>query len=90
MNMKTIVGIWVLVLLGLDHAARADEPNTLSDAEKDAGWRLLFDGRTTAGWRGWRMKEMPKGWKVVDGVLTRVSGGAGGKGAGGGRHRHGR
>jgi hypothetical protein len=59
-------------------------PNTLTDDEKKAGFKLLFDGKTTDGWRGYKMKEMPPGWKVIDGVLTRVSGGAGGKGAGGG------
>jgi hypothetical protein len=58
--------------------------NTLTDAEKKAGFKLLFDGRTTDGWRGYKMKQMPPGWKVIDGVLTRVAGGAGGKGAGGG------
>jgi hypothetical protein len=62
----------------------ADPANSLSDEEKKAGWKLLFDGKTTAGWRGYNMKEMPKGWKVIDGALIRVSGGAGGKGAGGG------
>jgi hypothetical protein len=30
------------------------------------------------------MDKMPPGWKVIDGALVRVSGGAGGKGAGGG------
>jgi hypothetical protein len=35
-------------------------------------WRSLFDGRTTAGWRGFRMPGMPEGWRVVDGALTRV------------------
>jgi hypothetical protein len=60
------------------------EPNTLTKAEKKAGWRLLFDGKTTEGWRGYRMKTLPPGWKVVDGVLARVVGGKGGKGAGGG------
>jgi predicted amidohydrolase len=59
-------------------------PNTLTSAEKQAGWKLLFDGQTTNGWRGYNQKEMPPGWKVIDGVLTRVSGGEGGKGAGGG------
>jgi len=27
-------------------------PNTLTPAEKAAGWHLLFNGRTLAGWRG--------------------------------------
>src|SRR5258708_4484298 len=32
----------------------------------------LFDGRTTAGWRGYRKDSLPAGWQVVDGALTRV------------------
>ncbi len=36
------------------------------------GWRSLFDGRTTAGWRGFRMTAMPSGWTVVDGALSRT------------------
>ncbi len=60
------------------------EPNTLTEEEKKAGWKLLFDGKTTEGWRGYKMDKLPPGWKVEDGVLARVAGGAGGKGAGGG------
>jgi hypothetical protein len=62
----------------------AGEPNTLTDEEKKSGWKLLFDGKTTQGWRGYKMKEMPPGWTVKEGALVRVQGGAGGKGAGGG------
>ena len=47
--------------------------NTLTAAEKADGWRLLFDGQTTAGWRGYRKDTCPPGWKVVDGALTRVA-----------------
>jgi len=47
--------------------------NTLTPAERATGWRLLFDGRTAAGWRGWKMDSMPSGWQAVDGALTRVS-----------------
>jgi hypothetical protein len=47
-------------------------PNTLTAAERSGGWRLLFDGRTTDGWRGFKKTGMPSGWKVVDGALTRV------------------
>ena len=47
--------------------------NTLTQAEQAAGWRLLFDGRTTDGWRGYGMDSMPAGWEVVDDALTRVA-----------------
>ena len=66
--------------------APKDQPasNTLTDAEKKDGWKLLFDGKTTTGWRGYKMKEMPPGWSVENGAMCRLKGGAGGKGAGGG------
>lgn len=50
-------------------------PNTLSVAEREAGWELLFDGSTTTGWRGYQMDSMPRGWEVVEGALTRTTGG---------------
>lgn len=52
----------------------ATEPlNTLTSEERAAGWRLLFDGKTTEGWRGYKMDSMPHGWQAVDGELTRVA-----------------
>jgi hypothetical protein len=45
-------------------------PNTLTAAEKAAGWKLLFDGKSTAGWRGFKQAQIGPGWKVVDGVLS--------------------
>ena|SRR2546423_160643 len=57
----------------------AGESNHLSDMEKQSGWRLLFDGRTTKGWRGYKHTAMPaKGWKVEAGILTKVGGEHGG------------
>ncbi len=50
-------------------------PNTLTSAERVAGWRLLFDGQSTSGWRGFRQASMPEGWKVIDGALTRDTAG---------------
>lgn len=50
-------------------------PNSLTAPEKEAGWKLLFDGRTTNGWRGFKQESMPDGWQVQDGTLARVSGG---------------
>ena len=53
-------------------------PNTLSAAEKAAGWRLLWDGKTSDGWRGARSQEFPKGgWTIKDGeLIVHESGGA--------------
>ena len=45
-------------------------PNTLTEAERREGWRLLFDGTTTNGWRGYRSNTVPAGWQVLDGALT--------------------
>ena len=35
------------------------EPNTLPADEKDQGWELLFDGKTSNGWRRYRQKDFP-------------------------------
>jgi hypothetical protein len=48
----------------------APPTNRLTAAEKKAGWRLLFDGKTTRGWRGFKQTSFPTGgWQVVDGTL---------------------
>ena len=48
----------------------ADTPNTLTNEERADGWKLLFDGTTTAGWRGYKKDAAPEGWQVVDGAIT--------------------
>ena len=48
-----------------------DTPNTLTDKEKRDGWQLLFDGKTTTGWRGAYAETFPdKGWAVENEMLT--------------------
>lgn len=44
--------------------------NVLTEAEAAEGWRLLFDGRTTTGWRGFRRESLSGAWSVVDGTLS--------------------
>ncbi len=57
----------------------AGEPNTLTDEEKAAGWKLLFDGTTPKGWFAMGKTDFPaKGWTVVDGTLRHTKAGGGG------------
>ncbi|MSR46865.1 MAG: DUF1080 domain-containing protein [Planctomycetes bacterium] len=58
--------------------------NTLTNAERAAGWRLLFDGTTPAGWRSARGPAFPeRGWAIANGLLQ-VARSSSGESAGGG------
>lgn len=50
--------------------AAAAAPNTLTAAEKSAGWKLLFDGKSLDGWRSYKSDQVGAGWKVQDGTLV--------------------
>lgn len=53
--------------------ARSDQgtaPNRLTEEERAAGWRLLFDGETLSGWRGFRREDPPGSWSAVGGTLA--------------------
>ena len=58
--------------------------NTLTAEEKAAGWRLLWDGKTTTGWRSAKAEKFPaKGWKIKAGVLSVLASGGAESAAGG-------
>jgi len=69
---RLILGVLFTVAAAAALTAATDQ-NTLTAAEKKDGWKLLFDGKTTTGWRGWKQQSAPDGWKAVDGALARVA-----------------
>ena len=60
----TVVFAMVTIL-----AAHAQMNNQLTDIEKQAGWKLLFDGKSSSGWHTYNKKSFGPAWKVVDGSL---------------------
>lgn len=46
--------------------------NVLSKKEISQGWKLLFDGKTTQGWRNFKSKTINEQWKVQDGTLVLI------------------
>ena len=62
-----------------DDVTKNQTPNSLTSREKNHGWQLLFDGKTTTGWHGYNMKEFPDCWKIEDASLTMNTTGSQGK-----------
>ena len=85
MKIRYLTGTcWSVVLLVVATSALYAAPaNQLTDQEKPAGWTLLFDGKTTQGWRTFKQQTFPnKGWVVEDGWLHCLGKGGGNKGGG--------
>jgi hypothetical protein len=66
-SLSIIALLWLIPVLA--GAADAQDPNSLTAEEQQSGWRLLFDGQTTEGWRGYKSATMPASWRVENGSL---------------------
>ena len=90
-DLRAAFVILSLMVVNLTAAASAGQPaeiggrpasvlphlNQLTDAEQAAGWKLLFDGKTTTGWHNFRKQDISQGWQVLDGALSCVAKSAG-------------
>jgi hypothetical protein len=72
-----IMGLFLLVVTGTisngqqENLKKDDLNNRLTDKEVKDGWQLLWDGKTNAGWRGYKTQIFPlTGWEMKDGILT--------------------
>ena len=69
-----IVVVLALSLALQSAVAAGPAPNTLTAAERAAGWQLLFDGQTLDAWRGYRRETQPDaGWQIKDGTVRTVA-----------------
>ena len=75
MSQQVIRTIVAVVVAGLGTPGLAQTggrgANRLTDAEKQAGWTLLFDGSSMTGWRGYKRQDSSgTRWKVENGMLS--------------------
>ena len=62
-------GFALIILSAAVLFAQAQTNNQLTSNELHDGWRLLFDGVTSAGWHTYNHKTFGPAWKIVDGSL---------------------
>ncbi|MEQ1853078.1 MAG: DUF1080 domain-containing protein, partial [Chthoniobacteraceae bacterium] len=68
----------LLLLLTLAAVTALAGDNELTDPEKGAGWKLLFDGKdASAHWRGYKKDSIPDKWVAKDGALVLTGKGGG-------------
>lgn len=72
--MKLLIPLFCLTL---PLAADDHKANELTDAEKKAGWTLLFDGKSADQFRNYKGEGIKDAWKVKDGALTLTQKGGG-------------
>ena len=67
MKRYSIVFIIVTMLFGCNSSQKI---NGLDKKEKQEGWQILFDGKTTSGWHKYGGGQAGESWKVNDGILS--------------------
>jgi hypothetical protein len=78
--MKKLIVVFatLLIILTAENTAsgqtnnpdNTNKDNTLTASELKKGWKLLFDGKTSAGWMNQKTKVFPpSGWEIKDGTL---------------------
>ncbi|MEO0417163.1 MAG: DUF1080 domain-containing protein, partial [Verrucomicrobiota bacterium] len=70
----TIFAVSAITLSFANTACGQDtKHNTLSEAEKKAGWKLLFDGKKIEDWRGYDKMEISDDWLIEGDTLKKVA-----------------
>jgi hypothetical protein len=64
LDIKIFVCLFLMII-----SVSVTAQNTLTEKEKKEGWKLLFDGKSTAGWRTYNTDKISDRWKAANGEL---------------------
>ncbi len=77
--MNPLTCLSLLAVVSLAACSTNSAGNKLTSAEKKDGWTLLFDGKSTEGWRLYGSTNGPgPAWMVSEGMLKKAKDGKGG------------
>ncbi|MBL4883939.1 MAG: PQQ-dependent sugar dehydrogenase [Planctomycetaceae bacterium] len=77
MKLRYTIAAALIICGGSQILHAKEKQNTLSESDRRTGWRMLFDGKTTKGWRNYKKEGISDGWVVKNGALSRAKKGAG-------------
>ena len=63
--------VLALLALALTSTVRADDPSTKSTHASPTSWHSLLEDSSAKAWRGWESADLPKGWTVKHGVISK-------------------
>jgi hypothetical protein len=66
---KKITFLFVCLAVSFSSFYQEWQINSVSEKEKQEGWKLLFNGKNLGGWKTFQGREI-SGWKIIDGVLN--------------------
>ena len=75
MKRKPVLSVAIACSVILFSFIPIQSDNMLTESEKKAGWKLLFDGKSTDGWRPYKNHELDS-WEVMNGELHSKKDGA--------------
>ncbi|MBE7171202.1 MAG: DUF1080 domain-containing protein [Williamsia sp.] len=77
--MNRLFSLFAATCFSVIFSSAIAQDNQLTQKEKAAGWQLLFDGKTSGGWKSANKEGFPeKGWKIENGTISIVPKGGGG------------
>ncbi len=69
-----MIAVLFVIFSGCNNKTKEVKYNQLTQAEKDQGWELLFDGKSLSKWRGLGRETVQTDlWKVEDGIIRKVN-----------------